>query len=32
MVESRLADLRAAASRIGAAAARVPALSAVFDA
>lgn len=31
MVESRLADLRAAAGRIGAAAARVPALSAVFD-
>lgn len=31
MVANRLADLRAAASRIGAAAARVPALSAVFD-
>ena len=31
MVITRLADLRAAASRIGAAAARVPALSAVFD-
>lgn len=32
MVASRLADLRAAASRIGAAAARVPVLSAIFDA
>lgn len=32
MIEGRLADLRAAAGRIGAAAGRVPALSAVFDA
>lgn len=31
MIASRLPDLRAAASRIGAAAARVPALSAVFE-